>query len=158
MNNVSLYDPRFGLRVSNDLFFRNDPFELLDSFFGMDPFENVGFRSPVIDVRENDKAYLIEAELPGLSEKDVQLEVKDSVLTLKVEKKSPGEGDKTEKEDKDEKWIRRERAEFSFTRSFSLPDNADEEAIEARFKDGVLMIALPKKPEKAPRQVQVKVA
>ena len=155
MKNISLYDPRFGLKVTNDLFLRNDPIDFLESFLGFSPFVSRELRAPAIDVRETEKAYIIEAELPGLSEKDVKLEVKDSVLSLKVEKKSP---ETEEKAAEDETWIRRERREFSFARSFSLPENADEEGIEARFKDGILMIALPKKPEKAPRQVVVKVA
>lgn len=159
MRNITLYDPRLGLRVTNDLILQRDPLDFLEDFLGFDPFRTTTLRQPAIDVRENDKAYLIEAELPGLTEKDVKIEVKDSVLTLKVEKEEKAEakeGDAAKAED--EKWIRRERRDYAFARSFSLPENADEEAIEARFKDGILMIALPKKPERAPRQVSIKVA
>lgn len=159
MRNISLYDPRLGLRVTNDLILQRDPLDFLEEFLGFDPFKAAVVRQPAIDVRENEKAYLIEAELPGLSEKDVTIEVKDSVLSLKVEKAEKAQAKEgSEATAEDEKWIRRERRDYAFTRSFSLPENADEEAIEARFKDGILMIALPKKPERAPRQVVVKVA
>ncbi len=157
MRNISLYDPRLGLRVTNDLILQRDPLDFLEEFLGFDAFRAAPVRQPAIDIRENEKAYLIEAELPGLSEKDVQIEVKDSVLSLKVETVEKAEAKEAPKAE-DEKWIHRERRNYAFTRSFSLPENADEEAIEARFKDGILMIALPKKPEKAPRQVVVKVA
>lgn len=155
MKNISLYDPRLGLRVTNDLFLEKGPFDFLQDFLGLDPASPEFARVPAIDVGESEEAYLIEAELPGLSEKDVKLEVKDSVLTLKVETTKAEEDGKAEAE---RIWHRRERRSFAFTKAFSLPDNANEEAIEARFKDGVLSIVLPKRPEKAPRQVQVKVA
>lgn len=151
MKTLTLYDsiaPMF--RGSG--FGRPDPFEMLDRIFESDPFVGSNSRSPNVDVREEDKAYKIEVELPGLSEKDVKLELKDGILTLST-------AEVAEKAEKPAvKWLRRERREFSFARSFLLPENADGELIEARFKDGLLTVELPKKAESAPRLVPVRAA
>ena len=109
--------------------------------------------SPVVDVREKDGRYLIEAELPGVSEKDLKLELKNGLLTLSTEKKEESK----DKEDSGQ-WIRHERREAFFSRSFELPEDADGEKIEARFKDGLLTVELPRKPEASPRIVPVKAA
>lgn len=139
MNNLTLY--------------RNNPFDLIDSIFNSDEFFAPQFRSPIVDVAEEDNKYTIEAELPGLSEKDVKLELKNGVLTLST----AVEESKEEKGAKD-RWIRKERREFRFSRSFELPDDVDAEKIEAKFRDGLLTIELPRKPESAARLVPVKVA
>ncbi len=130
-----------------------DPFEILDRVFDDEYFPAISARSPVVDVSEKDGRYVIEAELPGVSEKDLKVELKDGLLSLTTEKKE-------EKGDKDEtgKWIRRERRESHFSRSFELPEDADGEKIEARFKDGLLTIELPKKPEASPRLVPIRAA
>lgn len=130
-----------------------NPFDLMDQFLDDGDFLYPQFRSPAIDVRDDNDSYVIEAELPGLSEKDIKLELKNGVLDLSTAKKESSE-DKNEKG----RWIRRERREFKFSRSFSLPDDADAEKIEAKFHDGLLTVRLPKKPESAPRIVPVKVA
>jgi len=139
MNNLTLY--------------KNNPFDLLDQFFYGDDSFYPEFRTPAIDVREDEERYVIEAELPGLSEKDVKLELKNGTLSLAT----------ATTESKDEKgpkgrWLRRERKEFRFSRDFSLPEDVDADKIEAKFRDGLLTVALPKKPESAPRVVPVKVA
>jgi HSP20 family protein len=133
--------------------YRADPFELLDRVFESEPYMTATFRTPAVDVREESDRYVIVAELPGLSEKDLKLELKDGVLALSTAKVEDKEG-----ESKIQKWIRRERREFEFKRSFELPENADGETIEARFKDGLLTIDVPKRPETAPRVVPVRVA
>jgi HSP20 family protein len=133
--------------------FNADPFEILDSVFDRDYFPALGARSPVVDVREAEGKYIIEAELPGVTEKDLKLELKNSMLTLSTEKKEE-KGDK----DKAGTWIRRERSESYFSRSFELPEDADGDKIEATFKDGLLTVELPKKAESSPKLVQVKVA
>jgi HSP20 family protein len=150
MKTMTLYD-QFVPTFSGA--FRADPFELLDRVFESEPYMAAAFRTPAVDVREESDRYTIVAELPGLSEKDLKLELMDGVLAL-----STAKADEKEKESKVLKWIRRERREFEFKRSFELPDNADGERIEARFKDGLLTIDLPKRPETAPRIVPVKVA
>jgi HSP20 family protein len=149
MKSMTVYDSLYPTLRGT---FRADPLDLLESVFDSDFFGGTGpARVPAVDVREEDGRYLIEAELPGLSEKDVKLELKDGVLSLSTAKSE-------EKKDEGKKWIRRERREFSFQRSFALPEDIDGEKIEARFKDGLLTIELPKKPETAPRLVPVKVA
>ncbi|MDX9828598.1 MAG: Hsp20/alpha crystallin family protein [Spirochaetia bacterium] len=139
MNNLTLYG--------------NNPFDLIDRLFSNDELLDSGFRTPAVDISEEDNRYLIEAELPGLSEKDVKLEIKDGILYLSTAKKEA----KEEKSVKN-RWLRRERREFQFSRSFDLPDNIDLEKIEASFRDGLLSVTLPKKAEAAPRIVPVKAA
>ena len=132
---------------------RADPFDILDSVFDRDYFPAPAARSPVADVRERDGHYIIDAELPGVSEKDLKLELKNGLLTLSTEKKE----EQTDK-DKDGTWIRHERRDSYFSRSFELPDDADGEKVEAKFKDGLLTVELPKKPEASPKLVPVKAA
>lgn len=148
MKSMTVYDSMFPA-------FRVDPFEMLEQVFESEPFFAGAVRTPAVDVREEEGRYLIEAELPGLSEKDLKLELKDGVLELSTAKKEEA---KDKPEEKGRRWIRRERRDFAFSRSFALPEDADGERIEARFKDGLLTIELPKKPETAPRLVPVKVA
>jgi len=90
-----------------------------------------------VDASEDDKAYHVTAELPGLSEKDVEVTFADNTLTISGEKKE-------EKEVKEENYHRRERSFGSFRRSFTLPTEVDEAKIAATFKDGVMTIELPK--------------
>jgi HSP20 family protein len=150
MKNMTVYD---SLLPAFRGVFRADPFEILDSVFDHEYFPAVAARCPAIDVREKNGAYLIEVELPGVSEKDLKLELKDGVLNLATEKK-----DEKKEEAEDGKWIRRERRESYYSRNFELPEDADGEKIEARFKDGLLTIELPKKPETSPRIVPVRAA
>jgi HSP20 family protein len=150
MKSMTVYDSL--LPAFNNVF-KAGPFEILDSVFDRDYFPALAARNPVVDVREKDGHYIIDAELPGVSEKDLKLELKNGLLTLSTEKKEE-KGDK----DKDGTWIRRERRESYFSRSFELPDDADGDKIEATFKDGLLTIELPKKAEASPKLVQIKVA
>lgn len=136
MNNMTLYG--------------NNPLDLIDQIFYGNDAISAQRRTPVIDILDEDGRYLIEAELPGLSEKDVRLEVKDSTLFLSTAKSENHEEKKASG-----RWLRRERREFQFSRSFDLPDDVDAERIEAKFRDGLLSITLPKKPESSPRIVPV---
>jgi HSP20 family protein len=92
---------------------------------------------PPVDILETDDALLVEAELPGINKKDVQLELREGVLTISGERK-------VESTHKEEKAHRSERAYGRFIRSFSLPVKIDSERAEARMKNGVLEIRLPK--------------
>jgi HSP20 family protein len=131
----------------------SNPFDLIDQMFSGDDFLYPQFRTPIVDVRDEEDRYVVEAELPGLSEKDVKLELKDGTLSLSTAKSET----KSEKNDKDH-WLVKERRQFQFSRSFSLPEDVNVENIEAKFRDGLLTIALPKKAESAPRIVPVKAA
>lgn len=106
---------------------------------------------PSLDVHENTTAITIEADLPGLDEKDVSVTLANGVLTIKGERRS-------EREEKDESYHLTERSFGSFERSLRLPETVDENKIEASFDKGVLRIVAAKKPEavKAEKKIEVK--
>ena len=105
---------------------------------------------PTADVVEGEKDYKITAELPGMSEKDLEIALAGDVLTLKGEKKE-------EHEEKGQNRYVSERRYGSFQRSFALPEDADPEKIEAAFKNGVLTVTLPKRPEAQAKQRKIEV-
>ena len=107
--------------------------------------------SPVVDITEDEKSYLIKAELPEVKKEDVKVTVENGVLTITGERKF-------EKEEKDKKYHRIERSYGNFLRSFTLPDLADGSKVTAEFKDGVLKVRLPKSEKAKPKAVDVKVA
>ena len=138
------------LRGIDDLFERLGP-----AVFGRRPrlFETGGPLewAPAADIIENDKEYLVKAELPGVKREDVKITIEEGVITLAGERKQ-------EKEEKDEKQHRVERFYGTFTRSFTLPENVEETSIRAESKDGVLYVHLPKKAKtEKPKAVQIKV-
>ena len=106
---------------------------------------------PELDVSENTNAITVEAELPGVEEKDVSVTLANGVLTIKGEKKS-------EKEEKGDNYYLAERSFGSFERSIRLPDTVDEAKVEAKFDKGVLKVTAAKKPEavKAERKIEIK--
>ncbi len=120
-----------------------DPFGWLERGYGL--------AAPHVDVTESDKGYKIVAELPGMDQKEVELELKDDVLTLSGEKK-----EEQEKEEKD--YHLTERRFGSFRRSFRLPSEVDQNKVSADFKNGVLIIALPKtaKAQKPSKKIGIK--
>jgi len=107
-----------------------------------------GTWSPSVDIHEKDKELVLTAEIPGVKEEDVDVEIEDNVLTLRGKKEF-------EKETKEEDYHRIERSYGSFYRSFTLPTNVDRDKIEANFDDGLLRITMPKKPELKPKKVNV---
>jgi HSP20 family protein len=108
---------------------------------------------PELDVRENTNSIVVEAELPGVDEKDVTVTLVNGVLTIKGEKKQ-------EKEEKGENYYLAERSFGSFERAIRLPDTVDEAKVEAKFDKGVLRVTAAKKPEavKAERKIEIKKA
>jgi HSP20 family protein len=104
---------------------------------------------PAIDIAEGDGEYVVTAELPGCKKEDVTLELEENVLTLRGEKRS-------EREEKKEQRRYVERTYGSFSRSFTLPPNAEVERIDASFKDGVLTIRIPKAAAAKSRTVDIK--
>lgn len=151
MKTITLYNPLAPMWSRSAL--RNDPFELFDSFLDLEPVMGGLRRNPAVDAREDEKGYTIEVELPGLSEKDIKLEIKEGVLSL-----STAEKEENEEKGPVGKWLRRERREFSFSRSFQVPEDADAEKASAKLKDGLLRIEVPKKPAALPKVIEVKVA
>ena len=120
-----------------------------------DPFRNFGSRlaewvAPASEASGNENSYHISIELPGVEENDISLSAENGVVSLKGEKK-------TEREEKGETWFFSERQYGSFSRSFRLPPDADEDKVKADLKNGVLTITVPKMREepKANRQVKI---
>src|SRR5687767_12984263 len=133
---------------------RWDPFKEMDdlqkrltSIFGLAPHRPVNGKEemtvtqwlPLVDITEDGQAYLIKAELPEVKKEDVKVTVENGVLTISGERKF-----EKEEKDKEKRYHRIERAYGSFTRSFTLPDEADETKVGAEFKDGVLTVRLAK--------------
>jgi HSP20 family protein len=106
--------------------------------------------SPLVDITEDEKEYLIKAELPDMKKEDVRLTVENEVLAISGERKF-------EKEEKGKKYHRVERAYGSFVRSFSLPEDADGSKVSADFKDGMLQVHLPKSQKAKPKAIEIKV-
>jgi len=106
--------------------------------------------TPAVDISEKDKEYLVKAQLPGVKKDDVKVEFLNGVLTVSGERKF-------EKEDKTEKTHRIESAYGAFTRSFVIPEDVLTEKIDAEFKDGILLVRLPKTDIKKPATKTVKV-
>ena len=149
MSNLTRWDP---FREMDDLQKR------LNSIFGLSPARQINGKEemtvaqwlPLVDITEDDKEYLIKAELPEVRKEDVKVTVENGVLTISGERK-------LEKEEKDKRYHRIERAYGSFTRSFQVPDDADEAKVGAEFKDGVLVVRLAKSEKARPKSIEVKV-
>ena len=107
--------------------------------------------APAVDISEDEKQWLVKADLPEVKKEDVKVTVEDGVLAITGERRF-------EKEEKDRKYHRVERAYGTFLRSFTLPDGADGAKVAAEFKDGVLQVRLPKSEKAKPKAVEVKVA
>ncbi len=105
---------------------------------------------PSVDVIENDDAFVIEAELPGMTKDDIKISIANDVLSIRGEKK-------IEKEDKKKSYYRMERSYGSFSRTFPLPGNVKTDKIDAEFKNGVLIVTVPKSEEAKPKQIDVKI-
>ena len=101
-----------------------------------------------MDLVETDEHLVLRADLPGLSEDDVNIEIKDGALTISGERRA-------EHEEKTEGFYRVERAFGRFSRSLTLPDGINVEAIDAEFSDGVLEIRIPKPAERKPHRVRI---
>jgi HSP20 family protein len=131
--------PRFMSRIFDDFFY---PFDRHDGEMSAWNWQ------PVVDVYDNDDNIILKAELPGLDKKDIEIDVKDRILTLKGERAS-------DHEVKEDNYVRRERFFGRFERMFTLPADVDPEKIKADYKDGVLKIDIPKPEARKPRQITV---
>ena len=127
--------------------------------FGISPFRGanggkeamaVTEWAPSVDIIEDDKEWLVKADLPEVNKEDVKVTVENGVLTITGERKF-------EKEEKNKKYHRVEREYGTFLRSFTLPDAADGDKVAAEFKNGVLQVHLPKNEKAKPKAVDVKV-
>lgn len=133
---------------------QNEMNRLFNTFFDSPTPSNGGGHAvarrwiPAMDVVETEDHFVLRADLPGLSESDVKIEVEDNVLTVSGERKS-------EHEQKGEGYYRVERAFGSFSRSLTLPEGIDADSIQASFDNGVLEVRIPKPEQPKPRKVQI---
>ena len=145
-------------RLSRSPLMHGPLFRNLDQLLGDDMFAPLGLQHredlgsngwlPPVDIRETDDAYEFTAELPGLSKDDVKITIEDKVLTLSGERSWDDEENRNS-------YHRVERAYGSFSRSFTLPAPVDPEKVSAKFKNGVLVVAVPKAEEVKPRQIKI---
>lgn len=123
---------------------------LTSSFFNTSSSTEGLFNTPAIDITESDKNYKVEVELPGMKEKDVDVDIHGKYLTIKAEKK-------TSDENKDQNYIRRERYYGLYQRTILLPDEADADKANAHFSKGVLTIEVPKREEAITKSRKLKI-
>jgi len=105
---------------------------------------------PPVDILEKDGEMVLRCELPGMDEKEIEVRLEGSLLTLKGEKKYENDSDR-------DQFHRVERFTGTFSRSFTLPDTMDTEKIKADYKIGVLTVTIPQRPEVRPREIPVTV-
>lgn len=145
------------LRPARPGVFGNDFFGEFDRFFD-NVLSTTTFRSdlpadfsPRVDIRDTEDSVYLTFELPGLSKEDIKVSVADNVLTITGERKS-------ESEEKDNGYVRREIRSGSFSRSFTLPRTVNNNKVSADYRNGLLEIRLDKAEEVKPRQIEVKVS
>jgi HSP20 family protein len=155
MKAMTLYRPN---TIQNAL---NDFDRYFESFFGdsfLNPAARIFNHLPAVDIRETENAYVLDMELPGYDEKNIEIHVDGSSLSIaskqedsRLEKKDDSRGDEGA-------YVLRERRMNAFSRSFKLPENADPEAVSASFKNGVLNMEIKKRAEAQKRTIQINAA
>ena len=147
MNSITRFDPFRNLTSLQDQVNR-----LFDSSFKANA-DNSALTTwaPAVDIYETENELVIKADLPDMEEKDIDVRVENSMLTIRGERKF-------EESVKEDNYLRVERAYGSFSRSFSLPNTVDTGAIQANYKNGVLKVQLPKRAESKPKQVKINVS
>ena len=120
---------------------------LFDTFFGQGERDARRWVPPM-DLVESENHFVLKADLPGLTEGDVAIEVEDGALRISGERKA-------EHEESERGWYRIERSFGSFSRSLSLPDGVDPDGIDASFHNGVLEVRIPKPAERKPRRIEI---
>ena len=152
MKAVTMYRPN---TIQNAL---SDFDRYFESFFGdslLSPAANRVFNHlPAVDVRETDKMYIMDMELPGHDEKNIVINIDGPNLTI-ASKQEENTEKKNNKEDDGGTYVLRERRVSSFSRSFKLPENADSESVRASFKNGILSLEINKRSEAQKRVIQI---
>lgn len=143
MNSLSIFNPLFADNVFDSLNRDTPPVGVFS------PLANATY--PAVDVRETSEAYSMDIDLPGYTEKDVTIHLKERVLTVA----SVHEEAKEEKPN-GEQFLIRERCRRRFVRRFTLPEDIDQEKVEAAFKNGVLTVTIPRKEAAPRRQIAIK--
>lgn len=125
---------------------------MFDSYFARKPGGGeMMIWNPVVDISETEEEITVAAEVPGIRKEDIKITIQDNVLTLSGEKHQ-------EKEEKHKQYHRVERSFGSFQRSFSLPSSVSADKVKAKYKDGILVVVLPKSEESKPKEIQVSVS
>ena len=144
----------------SNLFIRNarplsalgDLDRMMDAVFGDLGNPHAGSRIPAVDVVEEDTRYLVNADIPGFSENEVEIKVDDQLLTISGKH---AEAEETADAAKKSHWLIRERRNTSFVRSFTLPTDVEKDQIKAHVANGQLSIELPKAPKAQPRTIDI---
>jgi HSP20 family protein len=132
---------------------KNEMDTFFDNFFDFNPVSlSESVFSPKVDITENGQNYQINAELPGLTEKEIKVSLENNTLSISAEK-----SEENSKEEKDMNYIVRERSYGSFQRSIKLPQNIDGNQVKAEFKNGVLSIEIPKAAKEETKKIAIKV-
>ena len=145
MNELSIFDSLLNGRMENAIGFPR---------FSSD-------YEPRVDIVKRDDSYVLKMELPGRSEKDVDVQIEKGILTIssrKEECKEVSENENEEKTVSEEKYLLRERKISEFSRSFEFSDDVDVEKASASFANGILEISLPRKEKPLPKKIEIKVA
>lgn len=145
MAEITIWRPLQELRKEMDRIFQE--------FFGRSYFPAERFEiewAPAVDVSETEDAIIVKADLPGVKPEDIEINIVDNVLTIRGEKKR-------EAEEKKENFYRVERFYGSFMRAIQLPTEVEVDKVKAQYKDGVLKITLPKKPEEKKKVIKIEV-
>ena len=133
--------------------FQDEIKQVFDRFLGEDEGDQSNVVTsqwtPRVDIREEGKRFVILADIPGVEPNEIEVNMDNGILSIKGERK-------TESKDQNGKLTRIERSYGAFYRRFALPDTADAEGISAHGRNGVLEISIPKKPEAAPRRIEIK--
>jgi HSP20 family protein len=146
MTTIARLEPFRGLSTLQDQLNRlfNEPFRAQEEGSALTHW------APAVDISETPNELVVKADLPDVNEKDIDVRVENNLLTIRGERKF-------ERSVSEENFLRVERAYGSFSRSFSLPNTLNTDAIAAAYRNGVLTVTLPKREETKPRQVKVTV-
>ena len=158
MKAVTMYRPN---TIQNAL---SDFDRYFESFFGdsmLAPAARAFNRLPAVDVRETEKAYVLEMELPGFDEKDIEISVDGNSLSIASKQEETRDANENDPKGNGSRgdagtWILRERRVNTFSRSFKLPENANPEEVAAEFKNGVLCMEIGKRADAQKRKIQIK--
>jgi HSP20 family protein len=132
-----------------------DPFRIMDAFLAGQPYAAVDSRdgtarafAPRFEVKETKDAYVFKADVPGVADADVEIQMTGNVLTIAGQRRQ-------ESTHEGERYFAIERGYGQFSRAFALPDGTDSEHITADLKEGVLTVRVPKRPEVQPRKITI---
>ncbi|HOD16519.1 MAG TPA: Hsp20/alpha crystallin family protein [Spirochaetota bacterium] len=149
---------KFGIKKRDDAFvsdidhFRKSISDLFEDFFSIS--HGSLYESdyvPAVDVKEDDKNIYVKADIPGIDEKNLSVNIENNILTIK------GEKSEEKREEKNKKVLIMERKYGAFQRSIRLPDSINSEGITANFKNGVLSIGIPKEKTEEPKKVKISI-